>query len=196
MPGDVWGFESADDTGEPLAERVVEALLARTLPSGGDLVDATAGAGTIARVARRHGVRSWSGDIAPRAPFVHRADARALLEARRPGIEPGCADVLVLHPPTFPHWCTSVPDDLGVPEGYRDELERMLAGSLAVVRPGGCAVMITRPVRERGRASLAVSHLEETLVLSGLVIEAYVLAVSVRAREDWHLLIGRVASGS
>ncbi|MFU8842024.1 MAG: hypothetical protein ACNA8R_15140, partial [Nitriliruptoraceae bacterium] len=68
MRGDVWAFDPAVGRRareEPLAERVVEALLARTIPSGGELVDVTAGRGTIGLVARRHGVRSWSGDLAP-----------------------------------------------------------------------------------------------------------------------------------
>ena len=46
MRGDVWAFEPAEGSrarDEPLAERVVEALLARTIPSGGELVDVTAG---------------------------------------------------------------------------------------------------------------------------------------------------------
>ena len=104
MPGDVRLFEpvaGAAVTEEPLAERVVEALLARPLPNGGDLVDATAGRGTIASVARRHGVRCWSGDVAPGAPFVVEADARELLTGVVPGIARHCADLLVLHPRTF-----------------------------------------------------------------------------------------------
>jgi hypothetical protein len=171
----------------------VEALLARTIPSGGDLVDVTAGRGTIARVARRHGVRSWSGDLDPGAPFVQRADARTLLVDRPPGIAPGCADLLVVHPPTFPTWAREAPDADGGVEAYQDALAAMLAGSLGVVRPGGFAVMVTRPVRERGAVSVAVSYLADAIALSGVTVAAYVLAVSVRTGEDWHLVIGRVA---
>jgi hypothetical protein len=195
MRGDVWAFEPAVGPRareEPLAERVVEALLARTIPSGGELVDVTAGRGTIGLVARRHGVRSWSGDLVPGAPFVQRADARTLLVDRPPGIAPACADLLVVHPPTFPTWARSAPDADGGVEAYQDALGAMLAGSLGVVRPGGFAVMVTRPVRERGAVSVAVSYLADAFALSGVAVVAYVLAVSVAAGEDWHLVVGRV----
>ena len=194
MRGDVWSFEPtvgglAKD--EPLAERVVEALLARTIPNGGDMVDVTAGRGTFAWVGRRHGVRSWSGDLAPGAPFVHRSDARSLLVDRPPGIAPACADLLVVHPPTYPIWARTAADAPGGMPAYQDALEQMLAGPLGVVRPGGFVVMVTRPVRERGAVSVATSYLADAMALSGVTLEAYVLAVSVAASEDWHLLVGR-----
>jgi hypothetical protein len=31
------------------------------------------------------------------------------------------------------------------------------------------------------------------MALSGVALEAYALAVSIAASEDWHLLVGRVA---
>ena len=195
MRGDVWSFEPTEGpraTEEPLAERVVEALLARTVPSGGDLVDVTAGRGTIALVAHRHGVRSWSGDLEPKAPFVHRSDARTLLLARPPGIAPGCADVLVVHPPTYPTWARTAPDADGGVDAYQDALGEMLAGSLGVVRPSGLVVLVTRPVRERGAVSVATSYLADALALSGVQLQAYVLAVAVATSEDWHLLVGRL----
>ena len=195
MRGDVWSFEPIEGLRaqeEPLAERVVEALLARTIPSGGDLVDVTAGRGTIALVARRHGVRSWSGDLAPKAPFVQRADARTLLLDRAPGIAPACADVLVVHPPTYQTWARKAPDADGGVDAYQDALAEMLAGSLGVVRPGGLVALVTRPVRERGAVSVATSYLADALTLSGVKLEAYLLAVAVATSEDWHLLVGRV----
>lgn len=195
MPGDVWLFEPVAGAGvseEPLAERVVEALLARTLPRGGDLVDATAGRGTIATVARRHGVRSWSGDVAPGAPFVVRADARELLTAAVPGVARHCADLLVLHPPTYPAWARTSPDADGGLDAYRDDVAAMLAGSLGVVRPGGFVAVIARPVREPDGVWLATSHLAESLADTGARLEAYVLAVDAAASEDWHLLLARV----
>jgi hypothetical protein len=199
MVGDVWLFEpvaGAAAREEPLAERVVEALLARTLPNGGDLVDATAGRGTIASVARRHGVRCWSGDVAPGAPFVLKADARELLTGAVPGIARHCADLLVLHPPTFPTWATSSPHADGGIDAYRDEVGAMLAGSLGVVRPGGFVAVIARPVRERGAVWLATSHLAESLADTGAKLEAYVVAVDAAASEDWHVLLARVPSGA
>jgi hypothetical protein len=196
--GDVWLFEpvaGASPSEEPLAERVVEALLARTLPRGGDLVDATAGRGTIATVARRHGVRCWSGDVAPGAPFVVEADARELLTGPIRGIARGCADLLVVHPPTFPAWSRSSPLADGGLDAYRDDVAAMLAGSLGVVRPGGFVAVIARPVRERGGVWLATSHLAESLSDAGVRIEAYVVAVDAAASEDWHLLLARVPAG-
>jgi hypothetical protein len=196
--GDVWLFEpvaGASPSEEPLAERVVEALLARTLPRGGDLVDATAGRGTIATVARRHGVRCWSGDVAPGAPFVVEADARELLTGPIRGIARGCADLLVVHPPTFPAWSRSSPLADGGLDAYRDDVAAMLAGSLGVVRPGGFVAVIARPVRERGGVWLATSHLAESLSDAGVRLEAYVVAVDAAASEDWHLLLARVPAG-
>jgi hypothetical protein len=196
--GDVWLFEpvaGASPSEEPLAERVVEALLARTLPRGGDLVDPTAGRGTIATVARRHGVRCWSGDVAPGAPFVVAADARELLTGRVPGISRGCADLLVVHPPTFPAWSRSSPLADGGLDAYRDDVAAMLAGSLGVVRPGGFVAVIARPVREPGGVWLATSHLAEILSDAGVRLEAYVVAVDAAASEDWHLLLARVPAG-
>jgi hypothetical protein len=193
MPGDIWVFDPparARAKEEPLDERVIEALLARTIPNGGELVDVTAGRGTIARVARRHGVHSWSGDIAPGAAFVHEADARTLLTDPPPGIAPACADLLVVHPPSYPVWRKNSDDDSV--ESYQDALGDLLAGPLGVVRPGGIVVMITRPVRERGAVSIATSYLADTFALSGVTLDAYVLAVAPGSSQDWHLLIGRV----
>jgi hypothetical protein len=197
--GDVWLFEpvaGASETEEPLAALVVEALLARTLPRGGDLVDVTAGRGTIAHVARRHGVRCWSGDVAPGAPFVVEADARQLLVHQVMGIERRCADLLVVHPPTFWAWSHSSPLAAGGLDAYREDVAAMLAGSLGVVRPGGFVAVIARPVREPEGVWLATSHLAESLTDAGVRLEAYVVAVDAVAHEDWHVLLGRVASAS
>ena len=40
---------------------------------------------------------------------------------------------------------------------------------------------------------MAVSYLADAFALSGVAVVAYVLAVSVAAGEDWHLVVGRVA---
>ncbi|MBA3891736.1 MAG: hypothetical protein H0X64_14525 [Gemmatimonadaceae bacterium] len=194
MRGDIWSFDPparARAEEEPLAELVEEALLARTLPNGGELVDVTAGQGTIARVARRHGVHSRSGDLEPGAPFVHRADARTLLTDPPPGIAAGCADLLVVHPPSYPLWVKIAGGYDGV-EAYHDALGVLIAGPLGVVRPDGTVVMITRPVRERGAVSIATSYLADALALSGVTLAAYVLAVAPATSQDWHLLNGRV----
>jgi len=199
MKGNVWLFDPVSGAAvseEPLAERVVEALLARTLPNGGDLFDATAGRGTTASVARRHGVRCWSGDVAPGAPFVVEADARELLTWAIPGIARGYADLLVVHPPTYPAWLRSSSLADGGLNAYRDDVAAMMAGSLGVVRPGGFAAVIARPVREWGSVWLATSHLAESLADVGVRLEAYVVAVDVAATEDWHLLLARAPAGA
>jgi hypothetical protein len=130
--GDVWLFEpvaGASPSEEPLAERVVEALLARTLPRGGDLVDVTAGRGTIAAVARRHGVRCWSGDVAPGAPFVVGADARELLTGAVAGIARGCADLLVVHPPML--------GEISAADGRPPDAKHHYLASIAAHREAG-----------------------------------------------------------
>jgi hypothetical protein len=100
----------------------------------------------------------------------------------------------VVHPPTYPIWARTSADAPGGMPAYQDALEQMLAGPLGVVRPGGFVAMVTRPVRERGAVSVATSYLADAMALSGVTLEAYVLAVSVAASEDWHLLVGRVTS--
>lgn len=195
LPGQVWTFaprRGAVVGAEPLAARVVEALLARLLPRGGALVDVTAGAGTIAAVAHRFGVRAWSGDIAPAAPFVQRADARLLMQRPPPGIRAGCADLLVVHPPTYPVWrrgrALALEDQL---DHYRDDVAAMISGSLEVVRPGRHVVVVSRPVRSTGAVWLSTSHLAEALVDAAVRVVGYVVAVARDGSEDWHLLIGQ-----
>ena len=195
LPGQAWTFEPTRGSvagAEPLSARVVEALLARLLPHGGALVDVTAGAGTIAVEALRFGVRAWSGDIAPAAPFVQRADARTLMHRPPPGLQPRCADLLVVHPPTYPVWrrgrAGALDDQL---DGYRDDVAAMITGSLAVVRPGRHVVVVSRPVRAAGAVWLSTSHLAEALDDAGVRVVGYVVAVARGGREDWHLLIGQ-----
>ncbi len=195
LPGHVWLFSpnrGAPRGEEPLAPRVVEALVARLLPRGGALVDVTAGTGTIASVARRFGVRSWSGDIAPAAPFVRRADARTLMTSPPRGVSAGCADLLVVHPPTYAVWrrsrSSAHDDQLDL---YRDDVGAMIAGSLGVVRPGRHVVVVSRPVRATGAVWLSTSHLAEALGDAGVRVVGYVVAVASGGSEDWHLLIGR-----
>lgn len=197
LPGQVWTFPPVRRGAaalELLASRVIEALVARLLPRGGNLVDVTAGSGTVASVARRFGVRSWSGDLAPAAPFVHRADARDLVSALPPGLERGCADLLVVHPPTYPLWRRQRLADgaLADVEGYRDDVAAMITGSLGLVRPGGHVVVIARPVRTTGRVWISTSHVAESLEDAGLRVSGYVVAVADGGSDDWHLLIAHV----
>ena len=196
LPGSVWTFSpTAGHSAELLAPRVVEAMLARLLPHGGALVDVTAGSGTIALAARRFGVRSWSGDLEPGAGFVQRADARTLLRQPPRGIDRACADVLVVHPSTYPVWRRALPAGADASlETYRDDVEQIVSGSLGVVKPGGHVVLISRPVRRPGAVWLSTSHLAQGLEDAGLRLVAYVVAVAERGGEDWHLLVAHVRS--
>ncbi|MBA2668100.1 MAG: hypothetical protein H0U69_13810 [Trueperaceae bacterium] len=190
----VWTFPRtpvAQRSLEPLHASIVESLLARILPTGGRLVDVTAGRGTIARVARRHGVTTWSGDVEPGAASVHLADAARLLDVPLPGLGRGVADALVVHPPTYVAWARSSGAERLELDAYAEMVGTMITGSLGVVRPGGFAVVITRPVREGGRAWLTTSHLAQTLDDAGLVLTGYFIAVSEDGAEDWHVLVAQ-----
>jgi hypothetical protein len=195
MGGNVWTFPPSSPERDPesLHPKVIEAMLERILPAGGRLVDVTAAAGAIARVAARHRVATWSGDLAPGAGFVRRADARSLLADSHPGLGRAVADALVVHPPTFPAWQqASDPHRMRGLEGYADDVGAMVAGSLGVVRPGGSVVLVTRPVREAHRVWLTTSHLAEILEDGGLVLTAYIVAVADDGTEDWHVLLAEV----
>jgi hypothetical protein len=197
QPGSVWTFPptpAAQRPAEPLHESVIEGVLARILPSGGRLVDVTAGRGTIARVARRHGVATWSGDLEPGAPFVHRVDAARLFDVPPPGLRRGAADALVVHPPTYLAWAEATGATRLELDAYGDAVGTMITGSLGVVRPGGFVVVITRPVREDGRVWLTTSHLAQTLDDAGLDLTGYVVAVSADGAEDWHVLVAQDVS--
>lgn len=193
--GNVWLYSNptrAARRSESLPELAVEALVASYLPNGGRLVDVTAGNGAIASTARQYGVESWSGDVEPGADFVHRVDARRLLESGWDSLG-GCADMLVVHPPTYPAWFESQhADSLATVDGYTDELADMLGGSLGALAPGGVAVMITRPVRSGGRVWLVTSHVSQVMEESGLTLVGYHLAVSQDGRDEWQVLVGKM----
>lgn len=192
--GNVWLYPNlsrAARRSESLPEMAVEALVASYLPNGGRLVDVTAGNGAIASTARRFGIESWSGDVEPGADFVHRVDARRLLASGWESLV-GCADMLVVHPPTYPAWLESQHgDSLATVDGYTDELADMLGGSLGALAIGGVAVMITRPVRSSGRVWLVTSHVSLVMEEFGLTLVGYHLAVSQDGRDEWQVLVGR-----
>ncbi|CAN5833105.1 DNA methyltransferase [soil metagenome] len=196
LRGNAWTFPAPTvrrRVAEPLHPIVIEGLLERILRRGGRLVDVTAGSGSFALVGRRHAVETWSGDLHPGAPFVRRADARTLLADAHPGLARGAADALVVHPPTYPTWAKQVdarePSDL---EAYADAVGEMVAGSLAVVRPGGSVVLVTRPVRSKEGVWLTTSHLAQLLQDQELPLRGYVVAVADDGSEDWHVLIAGV----
>lgn len=200
--GDTWIYPApsrAARRAESLPGEVVEWLIARYLVPGDRLVDVTAGGGTIGDVASRHGIASWSGDVAPGAPFVHRVDARELMLGE--GLEdtaspaPGSSQALVLHPPTYPAWLDSLDDRarrLATIDQYSEEVAAMLAGASGVLVSGGVAMVITRPVRANGRAWLVTSHLSEVIVEFGMSLVGYHVAVAEDGSEDWHVLVGEV----
>lgn len=188
---------SAAKLAESLPHAVVEALLARYLHPGDQLVDVTAGTGTIGTIAKRLGIASWSCDLLPGADFVHEVDARELatfLGAPRPS----SSDGLVVHPPTYAAWLDSLDREakrLATIDEYSEEVAAMLAGSIGVLVPGGVAIVITRPVRAEGQAWLATSHLSQVIVEFGMRLIGYHVAVAEDGSEDWHVLVGEVPGG-
>ncbi|MDR9392170.1 MAG: hypothetical protein RI554_09105, partial [Trueperaceae bacterium] len=192
--GDVWRFPApagAAPGGEILHPDVVDAILARYAVPGERLVDLTAGPGTVARVAQRRGLPSWSADVDPGAPFVHRMDATA--PRWGDGLRPGCADLVVLHPPTYDAWARDRGDDeVAGPEGYAALLGEMILAAREVAAPGGRLVLIARPARAGGTVRTTVGPLERELEDVGATLTGYHLAVGHRGGEDWHVLVGRV----
>ena len=191
--GDVWRFPSPAAEGfgaEVLHPDVVDAILARYAVPGERLVDLTAGPGTVARVAQRRGLPSWSADVDPGAPFVHRMDATA--PRWEDGLRPGCADLVVLHPPTYGP-ATDERGDVEVEgvEGYAALLAEMILTAREVAAPGGRLILIARPARAGGAVHTTVGPLERELEDVDATLIGYHLAVGSRG-EDWHVLVGRV----
>ncbi len=199
--GDVWIYppqSRASVHAEILPGLVVEALVATYLPHGGRLVDVTAGAGTIALAARHFGVSTWSSDLAPAAPFVQGADARALFGGTGPNPGRGAADAVVVHPPTYPTWRDALPRSqrsTATVEAYADEVGAMVAGALPALAAGGAAIVISRPVRSEGLVSLTVSHLAVVLQDLGLRVAGYHVAAARDGTGDWHVVVGRKGAG-
>ena len=192
--GDVWRFPALSPAGreaEELHPALARAILARYAAPGDRIVDLTAGSGTIARVARERGCPSWSGDIAPRAPFVHRADATEIRLDR--GLREHVADVVLLHPPTFDAWWRRPPSG-AMPgrEGYAAMIADMTVSAARVLRPGGMLVLIGRPIRRGGEVRTAIGDLQNELENVGCTLVGYHLGVDEAGREDWHVLVGQV----
>ncbi len=134
--GDMWLYPAQAGTlrrAELLPTLVVEGIIATYLPTGGRLIDVTAGAGTIALAARRSSVTTWSSDLQPAAPLVHLADARALFDGPHPGLEKHAGDAMVVHPPTYPIWLDALAThdrSLATMDAYLDEVAAMVNGSI------------------------------------------------------------------
>lgn len=195
---DVWRFPVLGPSGreaEELHPDLANAILARYAGPGDRVVDLTAGAGTVGRAARRRGNPSWSGDIAPRAPFVHTVDATDLVFDD--GLTPHVADVVVLHPPTYFAWRRTRPaGTVEGREGYSELIGDLAAGGAQVVRPGGFLITIGRPVRVAGSVYTAIGELERVLEEVGAPLVGYHLGVDHRGTEDWHVLVGRWEAAS
>jgi hypothetical protein len=193
--GDVWRFPALSPAGreaEELHPALARAILARYAAPGDRIVDLTAGSGTIARVARERGCASWSGDIAPRAPFVHQADATDL--RLQDGLSEHVADLVLLHPPTYYAWSLDPPASaVAGREGYAAMIADMTLSAARVLRPGGTLVLIGRPVRRGGEVRTAIGDLQNELEEVGCTLVGYHLGVDEAGREDWHVLVGRTA---
>ncbi len=199
--GDVWLYPAQTGTlrrAEVLPALVVEGIIATYLPTGGRLIDVTAGAGTIALAARRFGVTTWSSDLRPAAPFVHRADARALFNVPHPGLDQHAGDAMVVHPPTYPSWLDALAThdrSLATMDAYLDEVAAMLNGSIRAVAATGVSIIITRPARANGRVYFTTSHLAQVLEESGLPVVGYHVAAGQDGRGDWHVVVGQRTPG-
>ena len=193
--GDVWRFPALSPAGreaEELHPALARAILARYAAPGDRIVDLTAGSGTIARVARERGCPSWSGDIAPRAPFVHRADATSL--RLQNGLSEHVADLVLLHPPTYFAWSQDSPAGaVAGRAGYAAMIADMTHSAARVLRPGGTLVLIGRPVRRGSEVHTAIGDLQNELEEVGCTLIGYHLGVDEAGREDWHVLVGRTA---
>ena len=191
--GDVWRFPTLgarSRADEELHPDLARAILARYTAPGDAIVDLTAGAGTVAQVAAQRGVRSWSSDVHPRASFVHAMDARDVQFTD--GLTPGCADLVLLHPPTFAWWEKARPTgSVAGPEGYADLIADLLAGAIQVAAPHALLVLVGRPVRSEGIVRTAIGELQRELEDVGTTLIGYHVGVDARGTEDWHVLVGR-----
>jgi len=195
--GDVWRFPTLGPAGreaEELHPDLAHAIVARYARPGDAVVDLTAGSATVALTAREHGCTSWSGDIAPRLPFVHRMDATDV--RMTDGLTPGCADLVFLHPPTYFAWLRDRPKaSVEGREGYAALIAEMVVNAVPLLREGGHLVLIGRPVRAGGVVHTAIGELQRELEEAGTALVGYHLGVDERGSEDWHVLVGRLGSG-
>ncbi len=194
-PGEAWRFPvvaERERRAEALHAALVGAILARWAEPGDAVVDLTAGTGTVGLVAHARGLRCWSSDVTPGAPFVHRMDATDVRFGR--GLTPGCAELVFLHPPTYYAWVRDRPaGSVEGREGYAALVAEMIVHAVPVVRPGGLLVVIGRPVREGGVVHTAIGELQRELEEAGTTLVGYHLGVDERGSEDWHVLVGRTA---
>lgn len=195
--GDVWRFPTLGRAGreaEELHLDLARAILARYARPGDSVVDLTAGSGTVALAAREHGCRSWSGDIAPRLPFIHRMDATDVRMVEVLG--PACADLAFLHPPTYFAWLRDRPTgSVEGREGYAALIAEMVVSAVPLLREGGHLVLIGRPVRAEGVVHTAIGELQRELEEAGTVLVGYHLGADERGSEDWHVLVGQLRTG-
>ncbi|MFN2323795.1 MAG: hypothetical protein ABR510_12660 [Trueperaceae bacterium] len=195
--GDVWRFPTLGPAGreaEELHPDLARAILRRYARPGDAVVDLTAGSGTVALAARERGCTSWSGDIAPRLPFVHRMDATDV--RMTDGLTRGCAHLVFLHPPTYFAWRRDRPEGtVEGREGYAALIAEMVVNAVPLLRDGGHLVLIGRPVRAGGVVHTAIGELQRELEEAETTLVGYHLGVDERGSEDWHVLVGRLRSG-
>lgn len=174
---------------EVLHPKLAKSILLAYTRAGDKVVDLTAGAGTIAYVAHELELSSWSGDLHPRAPFIHTCDARVPLEAC--GLRTGCADLVILHPPTFNTWCAT--NDLhgtSTFEAYQDFVEELVAGAGSLLPSGGHVVLVTRPVRTAGATVHSIGPLIQVIEDTFGVLHRHHVAIETMARKHWDVLVG------
>jgi|GEM_PF-2701855 len=191
--GNVWRFPTLgakSRADEELHPDLARAILARYAAPGDAIVDLTAGSGTVAQVAATRGLRSWSSDLEPRAKFVHKMNAREVTFEN--GLTPGCANLVLVHPPTFAYWEQTRPKGtVAGPEGYADLIAELLDGAMQIAAPDALLVLVGRPVRSEGIVRTAIGELQRELEDIGTTLIGYHLGVDEKGTEDWHVLVGR-----
>jgi hypothetical protein len=177
---------------EALHPELVKSILLRYTRAGDRVVDLTAGFGTVAEVGHHLQLIVWSGDIEPQQPFIHRCDARRPLQS--PGLAPSCAQLVILHPPTFKAWRDShLHSETVTYDLYKDFVAELLEGAASVMAHGAHLVLITRPIRAEGRVFNSIGALIETMEDTFGPLKGYHVAVEQHGEEDWHVLVGQEA---
>ncbi|WP_350245753.1 hypothetical protein [Deinococcus sonorensis] len=167
---------------EALHPTVARAIIATYTPhKRSSVVDPMAGTGTVAQAAMDLGHQVRASDLHPRLPLIEAGDA-----TKPSHLQPGSADLVVLHPPTYETWRASARTEDGL-DAYLEFLRTVLEQQRALARPGGHVVLVVRPVQQQGRTT---GDARGPLLLgarSGEVRAVHV-AFARDGGEAWHIL--------
>ena len=179
---------------EALPLGAVESLVRTYAPEGGSVVDPMAGAGTTAIAARGTGRWVWSGDVEPRYPFIHgldATDAASVMDAI--SVRTTEADLVVLHPPSYPTWLTG--GQRRTVAAYLAWIDLLVASAARFTRAGGHIAVVVHPSRTDSEARLFTDVVGAMLRESvGARLVGYHVLVEARGDTDWHVLVGKVGT--